>query len=65
MFYLIMQQNQCTHLELFAVAAGEALGRGVAELHTVVWRTGEVSLAAELAEFAGASVGCRQVEVVS
>ena len=37
MFFQVIQQNQCTHLGVFAVVAGQALERRVIELHLVGW----------------------------
>ena len=37
MFFPVLQQNQCTHLGVFTVAAGQALERRVVGLHPVGW----------------------------
>ena len=37
MFFQVIQQSQCTHLGVFAVAAGQALERRVVGLHPVGW----------------------------
>ena len=35
--FSVIQQNQCTHLGVFAVAAGQALEQRIVGLHPVGW----------------------------